>query len=159
MQRPTATVPETVIDGQGAWVSPREAQQVLGIGERTLFRRIARGQVQRRQRSDGRIEVWVPDPRPSTTVPETVIDGPEAAERTLVVVDRLNTAVAQQVGPLLAELANSRQELVQLARENGQLRERVATLEARLTATVPATVVVGRWWQRLWPWRHSAATS
>jgi hypothetical protein len=44
-------------------------------------------------------------------------------------VDRLNVAVAQQVTPLLGELATARVELVRLARENGQLQERGAALE------------------------------
>jgi hypothetical protein len=149
-----ATVTATGDDGQGVWLSPREAQAALRIGERTLFRRIQRGHLQRRQRSDGRVEVWVPGARPSTTVPETDTDGQaptDQATRALAVVDRLNAAVAQQVTPLLAELATTREELVRLARENGQLQERVAALEARLTPTVPETVSDGRWWQR-WAW-------
>jgi hypothetical protein len=150
-----ATVSATGDDGQGVWLSPREAQAALGIGERTLFRRIQRGHLQRHQRADGRVEVWVPSARPSPTVPETDTDGQtptDQAARALAVVDRLNAAVAQQVTPLLAELATARQELVQLARENGQLQERVTALEARLTPTVPETVSDGPWWARWLAW-------
>ncbi len=163
---PTDNLPdaETVTDGQGAWLSTRDAQQALGISERTLYRRLARGQYERRVRTDGQTEVWV------ATAPPPVTDtGPsrdshaEQIERGLVLVDRFSQAVAQQTAPLLQELAATRQQLVDLAQENGRLSARVVELEQRLSVTVTVSVSDGQaaatpprpWWARLLAWRRA----
>jgi hypothetical protein len=162
----TPTVTETDMDGRWQWLPPRDAQQQLGISERTLFRRIARGQLQRRHRADGQVEVCVPITRPSTPDAETVSDRQEAdIERGLVLVDRFGQALAQQVTPLLQELTDTRRQLVTLAQENGrlqaerdQLAARVAALEqlgahapiARMSATPDPQQ---SWWTRLLWWR------
>src|SRR5918911_5012329 len=64
-QRVTATDRHELV---GEWLSPREAQVRLGISERTLYRRIGRGQLRKHDLDDGRIEVWV-------TVSSTDTDG------------------------------------------------------------------------------------
>ena len=184
-RQPPSAAPEltdsaTVTDRRGPWLSPREAQQALGISERTLFRRIARGQYQRRHRGDS-VEVCVPAARPSAPDTETVNARHVAeAERGLAVVDRFNHALAAHVAPLIAELATTRQQLVTLAQENGrlqaerdQLAVRVAALEERATVSSPdsdrqaatqidntaqAAITAPRpWWARLWRWHGGRA--
>ena len=162
------TVSATESDGQGAWLSPRDAQVLLGISERTLWRRLARGQYEKRPREGGLVEIWVPTARPSMTEPAPVSDRQtqeESFERGLVLVDRFGQALAQQVAPLLQELAATREQLVDLAQENGRLSAensalaaRVAELEQRPATPVMVTVndrletPAKPWWRRLLLW-------
>jgi len=156
--------PETVTDSQGAWLSTRDAQQALGISERTLYRRLARAQYERRVRADGQTEVWVATAQPLVTDAGPSRDShAEQIERGLVLVDRFSQAVAQQTAPLLQELAATRQQLVDLAQENGRLSARVVELEQRLSVTVTVSVSDGQaaatpprpWWARLLAWRRA----
>jgi hypothetical protein len=155
---------ETVTDSHGAWLSTREAQHVLDVSERTLYRRIARGQYARRVRTDGQTEVWVPSARSTATDTGSSSGSPtEQVERSLQLVDRFGQAVAQQIVPLVQELATTRQQLITLAQENGRLSARVAELEQRLPVTDTVTVndmlaptppprPWRRFWRRFWRW-------
>src|SRR5688572_1840315 len=49
-------------EGDGSWQSATTAHVALGIGSKTLYRRIERGQIPSRKNDLGRIEVWVPAP-------------------------------------------------------------------------------------------------
>ena len=56
-------------------------------------------------------------------------------ERALALLDRFNVALARQLEPLIAEVRASRERNEELARENGQLAERVQELERRAALT------------------------
>jgi hypothetical protein len=155
----TATVPDTATgsDRQGAWLTSHAAQQQLGISERTLFRRIARGQLERRHRANGQVEVWVPTAEATTATADSAPDTDRQhaqAEQALVLVDRFGQAVAQQVAPLLQEMAAMRQQLVDQAEEIGRLRaqlDRRAPAPAAPADTDRQTDGHPPWWRRWWP--------
>ena len=58
-------------------------------------------------------------------------DSQSDPERALALLDRFNVALARQLEPLIAEVRASRERNEELARENGQLAERVQELERR----------------------------
>lgn len=127
----------------GEWLGPPEAEQRLGISERTLYRRIASGRLKKRTLEDGRIEVWVSGPLTDTDRhehpdenghwPVTGDQPPDSdrqvtSERALALMDRFNAALARQVEPLVRELADTRRQLVALAEQTGRLSERTEHL-------------------------------
>jgi hypothetical protein len=129
----------------GEWLGPPEAEQRLGISERTLYRRIAAGRLKKRVLDDGRIEVWVSVPvtdADSHQAPSqnghsatdggfmTDSDRQHTSERALALMDRFNAALARQVEPLVQELADTRRQLVELAEQTGRLTERTEHLIA-----------------------------
>ena len=129
----------------GEWLSPPEAEQRLGISERTLYRRIARGRLRKRTLDDGRTEIWVSVPAtdagshaPSVEYGRgaanadysTDSDRQQPSERALALMDRFNAALARQVEPLVRELADTRRQLVELAEQTGRLTERTEHLVA-----------------------------
>jgi regulator of replication initiation timing len=137
---PPDTDRQTVV---GEWLGPPEAEQRLGISERTLYRRIASGRLKKRALDDGRIEVWVSGPltdadrheHADENGQEPVIGGgatdgdrQATSERALALMDRFNAALARQVEPLVQELADTRRQLVALAEQTGRLSERTEHL-------------------------------
>ena len=82
---------------------------------------------------------------------------PEPTDRVLTVLDRLSRAVARhvadEVGPLLVELAAQREELATLEAENTHLRaleEENACLHAELAALREPMTPAHRPWWRFW---------
>jgi hypothetical protein len=172
----------TVIDADadrqpddGRWLTIQEAARHLSVSERTIFRRAERGQLSRRTRPDGHVEVWVAL-TPDDGVSRQSADA-DGQERALILVERFGEAVSRQVAPLVAELAAGRERIAELARENGQLQERVATLERELSVArqmadsvttapkdpelspvpeplspTPDGQVSAPWWRRWWAW-------
>src|SRR5215210_8000686 len=79
----------TDIDGQvvdpnegapGSWLPIATAAHALGVSERTIRRRIERGQLKRRAHQDGHVEVWVPEAAPDGVSAEMAdSDGQERA--------------------------------------------------------------------------------
>jgi excisionase family DNA binding protein len=129
----------TVIDADadrqpddGRWLTIQEAARYLSVSERTIFRRTERGQLRRRSRVDGHVEVWAPL-TPDAGVSRQSADA-DGQERALLLVERVGEAVSRQVAPLVAELAAGRERIAELARENGRLQERAVTLERELSA-------------------------
>jgi hypothetical protein len=156
----TATVAGSDADRQdaaGEWLDSRSAMLRLGIAERTLHRRVARGELRKRSRADGRLEVWVPSVehrRASDAVTDPDRQA-EQAERALALVERVNLAVGQQVAPLLDLVERQQGTIREQAEELGRLRQRLADLEARPDPAPPdsATVDVSpppRPWWRFW---------
>jgi hypothetical protein len=47
-------------EGDGRWEPATIAHTLLGIGSKTLYRRVERGQLRSRKNDLGRLEVWVP---------------------------------------------------------------------------------------------------
>jgi hypothetical protein len=110
---------------------------------------------------DGRLEVWVPlTGGPPEADSESAPDGQAVqAERALVIVDRFNLAVNQQVAPLLERIdglldrLDSRELTIrEQAEELGKLRQQVDDLQRRLTETDRASAPDGQpsapWWRR-----------
>jgi hypothetical protein len=147
----------------GEWLDLRAAAMRLGVSDRTLFRRISAGKLVKRERADGRIEVWLPLTDGQTASPDSVGHTEEQqAERVLAVAQRFNDAVSLAVSQ---QLAVHVEKITELARENGELsaentrlRERVAELETRQTASATMTDTVSvsdtsgepprrPWWQ------------
>ena len=137
---PTLADMTTVIDGQvvepgdgapGSWLPIATAAHALGVGERTIRRRIERGQLKRRAHQDGHVEVWVPEgaaDRASAEMADT-----DGQERALVLVERYTELAAAHTAPLVARIE-------ELARENGHLAERVRQLEAEREAARQVSV-------------------
>jgi hypothetical protein len=175
------TVIDADVDRQpddGRWLTIQEAARHLSVSERTIFRRAERGQLRRRSRVDGHVEVWVPL-TPDDGVSRQSADA-DGQERALILVERVGEAVSRQVAPLVAELSAGRERIAELARENGRLQERVATLERELSAArqmadsvmtapkepepspVPEPLppqpngqASAPWWRRWWVWLAS----
>lgn len=151
----------------GIWLSAQEAMMRLQVSERTLFRRIARGSLQKRTRADGRIEVWVttpltvgdpilmdeppspePDPEP---LPRVAAD---ESERALLLVERFGELMGRQMDPLLREMAVMRQELRDLAEENGRLKAQLEYARQQPPVNSHATVTDSQKSKRGWQfWR------
>jgi hypothetical protein len=105
-------------EGAGAWQPAATAHVALGIGSKTLYRRIERGQIRSRRNEFGRIEVWVPaDNRESTQSPPVTMAPirPDSQSLSVAVIDELRrqhqatlevvTRQAETIGQLRAELA------------------------------------------------------
>ncbi len=141
----------TVIDGQvvepsddtpGSWLTIPAAAHALGVGERTIRRRIERGQLRRRAHQDGHVEVWVPLASPDGVSAEMADS--DGQERALVLVERYTELVAAHTAPLVARIE-------ELARENGHLAERVRQLEAEREADRQMSAIMTDrppWWRR-----------
>lgn len=133
-------VPDTV--ESGAWLPLRAALAHLGIAERTLYRRIDRGEL-RTQKNGPRLEIWCAGAEPVMVADAMPATRPQD-ERSVAL------AVVEQYGALI-------QRIEALAAENGQLR---AELEAarKLAAEAPASLPTpdpapaGRPWWRRWLW-------
>jgi hypothetical protein len=137
--------PDTV--ESGAWLPLRAALAHLGIAERTLYRRIDRGEL-RTQKNGPRLEIWCAGAEPVMVADALPATRPQD-ERSVAL------AVVEQYGALM-------QRIEALAAENGQLRaeleaarkhafERSERLAAEAPASLPAPVPSfrRRWWHRL----------
>jgi hypothetical protein len=142
----------------GEWVTLSEAIARLRVSERTLRRRLAVGHLQKRLRPDGRLEVWVPPATGSGATRDSDRRGVEndQLERGIVLVERFNLAVHDQVAPILGQLEAANQRVADLARENGYLQAKVDELEQRLTLAgqsmatdTPPPPLKHPWW-RFW---------
>jgi hypothetical protein len=122
----------------GAWLPLRAALAHLGIAERTLYRRIDRGDL-RTQKNGPRLEIWCAGAEPVMVADAMPATRPQD-ERSVAL------AVVEQYGALI-------QRLEALAAENGQLRaqlEAARKLAADATASLPAPALPRRrWWHRL----------
>jgi len=135
-------------DVPGAWLPIPTAAHALGVGERTIRRRIERGQLARRAHQDGHVEVRVP--RAGTPGPSVAEADGDGQERALALAERYTELVAAQTAPLVARVE-------ELARENGQLAERVRQLEAERDAARHVSANMAdrpaprwrRWWVAL----------
>ena len=65
----------------GAWLDLKSALAVLGISERTLHRRAAAGDLQRRSLTGGRTEYWVSSARHDMAPPTASQEPPPDPER------------------------------------------------------------------------------
>jgi hypothetical protein len=125
----------------GEWTSIEDAAARLRVTTRTLYRRLSRGYLQRRTGPDGRLEVWVPVTPGADVSPDTSrqAEAGDRAGRAIVLAERLNLAVAQQVGPILEQLAAANAIIREQAEELGQLRERLEHAERERRDMSPET--------------------
>lgn len=123
-------------EGDGQWQSATTAHIALGIGSKTLYRRIERGQVPSRKNALGRIEVWVPaeqaEPRQLETVGGVSVDDTKAIVASLVqaLTDSQRLSEERLERAIRAEL-------------------RLAELEA-LSLSQPERKPDKPWWRRIW---------
>jgi len=119
------------VDAPPRWLPRIQAAQALGISERTLDRRLARGQLERRYDEHGAVLIAIPtDPG---------LDKLTDVDRTLVVLEKMDGALA----PLVAHTLEQEATLVRQAEELGALRSQMtdldlATVLAPLTAHLAA---------------------
>ncbi len=181
MTETTAAIDSTA--SAGSWLTVQEAMLRLGISERTLFRRLARGRLRKRTRDDGKIEVWVTSestvsaggsveagtPAGSAAgsnriAPHDARD--DGGSRALLLLEQFGELVTRQMTPVMGELSGMRQQLIAMAEENGRLKAQVQELERRLAeanasarfdraAAVPSPQR-RRWWA---PWRYERRSS
>jgi hypothetical protein len=125
-------------DEPGSWLPLRVAARELGLPERLANRLVADGKLRSREGESGRIEIWVADAaraRDEPTPPFQVIDD----GRSTALAEQLSGTVQTQLTALMAPLAESYDRNTRLARENGALAERAASLERELQALREAT--------------------
>jgi hypothetical protein len=123
------------------WVRRAEAAVRLGISERTLDNRIRAGKLQKRW-ADDHVEILVP---------RATAD--DRTEKALYLLDHYHRDLAQQMQPLLDKVET-------LARENGELRERLRQADQKLADVLAAPVLPTEslpqapWWARWAGWRR-----
>lgn len=127
-------MPDNVVSIRSEWLTAREAVALLSVSKRTIQRRAAAGEIDRRTRVDGRSEYRVteavialfdPASSPRDDTPRRVTPGD--------VTPRAN--VSRAIAVLREELAASRAETVAAER-----RAAVAEYRAQLSETDPAEV-------------------
>jgi hypothetical protein len=116
--------------GDGAWLPLTDALRETATVNRIVYRLIGDGKLRSREGADGEIEVWVrdedrvSDPTPPTHQVADPVDVTVTAECT--------DLPSVQATSLLAPLAASYERNIQLAYENGSLKERTAMLDHEL---------------------------
>lgn len=137
----------------GSWLPIPEAAKYLGIHVRTVHRWIDIGQLMKRDVGRGRVEVWCPEHLAAYAPPESTPATPQgtslaAMSQHLALMERLGEISAQQMAPLLAELAATRQQMAAQAEEIGRLKaELKAEIERQMA---PGAVPDTRPWWRFW---------
>jgi hypothetical protein len=129
------TVSETSSDNDalqaGEWCDIHTAALRLGVTDRTLYRRVKTGKLAKRERPDGRTEVWLTVTERHDTVSDTVGHTEEIqAGRALAITQRFNDAVSLAVSQQLAVHVDK---IAELAEENGRLKRIIAELTERPT--------------------------
>ncbi len=134
------------------WVRKADAASRLGISERTIENRVNAGKLRKRFRNDGAVEILVPKLQEDVQV-----------DKALVLLDRYNVAMAQQVAPLVEKIATQAETIGELRAQLQQAQERISLLEAPQTATNtpvvenrPENVSPRRWWAF---WNRTPQTS
>lgn len=140
----------------GEWLRLPDAAMRLRINLRTVHAYVKDGRLTRRKLARGRTEVWCPD----SLVPEEPPESPQmSAQGTslatmsqhMMLLERQGEIAAQQMAPLIEELARTREQMAALERENGRL---TAELEAMRGAHVLSSAEPDtrpRWVRWLWP--------
>lgn len=140
--------------GDGEWLRVGPAAARLGISERTLWRRVRAGALQKRGTHDG-LEVWVPL---AGTAPVTEGSPPRPAPRTTLAVAGMAGAVTLAVVEELKRrldadgerLSTLTDEIRGLERSTGRLTaERDAALADRDRLADELARRSRTWWQRL----------
>jgi hypothetical protein len=116
----------------GSWRARRGVNRVLAGVEAWIGHLVAEGQVWGRTLPDAPSEIAVP-PRDSDR--RGIAPTPAVSDRQFsLLVEHLSSALSQHVEALTAPLTASYEQSSQLARENGALSERLASLERELAS-------------------------
>ena len=115
----------------GAWLDIVSACAALTCTERTIQRRVARGEIQRRTLAGGRAEFWIAGAEPVTLSPSPRQDGPQN-ERSVAL------AVVDEYRALVDRIAEQAEEI-------GRLRAELEAARPTLTPPAPDT---RPWWRR-----------
>ena len=137
-------------DRPGQWLLIKVAADRLSVSERTVSRWLTRGKLRRRYREDGHVEVWVPLATTDTSADACRDDGPDTDghERSLQLLERVDAVLTRQQQPLLERIDSLAERVEVIARENGQLVERNASLARELDAVRTVSAHAGlrvRW--------------
>lgn len=151
MSDPDDRQPDTESDlspvERGAWMDIVSACTALGVTERTIQRRVMRGEIQRRTVSGGRAEFWIATPDMSPATSDRPSDAPGGMlallDRQEALIDHLSDLARQQQAPLLETIREQAEEIGRLKAELTAERERRA-----LTGDTSDTARAS-WWRRI----------
>lgn len=131
-------------EGDGQWLPVPAAQVILGIPQKTLYRRAERGKIPARKNADGRIEVWVPNVPPQ-----------EQRLSPIVTVNAVD--VREMLAPLAQALTDSQREAltateraVNAERDLQAAQAEIQALRARLSPSRTGRMDALRSWWRFW---------
>lgn len=135
----------------GAWLPLRPALAHLGIAERTLYRRIDRGEL-RTQKDGPRLLVWCAGAEPieADATPDRQIVAHAPADVALALYQRVEELAAARQVPLLARIDEKDATIREQAEEIGRLRERLEAAE-RVADVAPVSLPEPErrsWWKR-----------
>lgn len=147
----------------GEWLRLPDAAMRLHINLRTVHAWTNDGRLSKRKLPRGRTEVWVPEhmvPDEAPESPQVSTQGTSLATMSqhMVLLERQGEIAAQQMAPLVEELARTRAQMAEQAEhmaaqaeELGRLREVERELTAELERLAPPDEVPdGRPWWRFW---------
>lgn len=136
----------------GAWLDVAQACTHLGITERTLFRRVNRGEIQRQILPGRRSEFWIPGGTRQEVSPDTPQDEPRGMLALRDLYEAILTSSRQEQALLIEELTRSRQQLTEQAEEIGRLKAELAAerQSQKVSDDTPDTPPYRRrWWHRI----------
>jgi Tfp pilus assembly protein FimV len=140
---------------RGAWLDKPTAAKLLDVSEKTIERRVKAGQIQQRTLPGNRVRFWIANAELSETSEDTDTIGPDerdGSEQALALGGPVGLAL---VDAIRQELAESRQRIEDLSRQNGQLQaelDQLRNAQPRLSESTDSDVTpAGRpWWRRWW---------
>jgi hypothetical protein len=132
----------------GAWLDVTQACAYLGITDRTLHRRVARGEIKRQVLPGRHSEFWIPGATRQETSSDTTPDerGGMLAPRDLL--EAVLTASRQEQALLIEELTRSRQQLTEQAEEIGRLKAELEAERERHNVSADTDTARPPWWRR-----------
>lgn len=136
----------TAIDSQaeaGAWLDVKAATAFLAIAERTLYRRVDRGELQKRSLPGGRVEFWIAGASPDMATAELATRHDVAVDRAdlaLALYDQIEERVERRAAPLRETIREQAEEIERLKAE---------LVAATRQLPPPDTRDTRPWWRRL----------
>jgi hypothetical protein len=160
---PSDSATDSVTDSPAlaAWLTIDEAAVAYGVTTRTIWRRLARAQLEgRRLHTPAGVEWRIRPPAASgaasrATAPPQPAAAPDQALLPLVAVDRLLAPYVQERDALKAEIAALQAARLEDARQIGRLEERLAQLASQSDNVAdPVTDTHTLRHRRRWPWQR-----
>jgi hypothetical protein len=116
----------------GSWLSLRDAVQVVGSLEH-LYRLASAQKLPSRDDPDGQVEVWIADADRDAGALRRPVEA-ASQDEALAGIQELALAICDRILTAIAPLVANADQNLRLARENGALAERVASLEAEVAS-------------------------
>lgn len=132
----------------GAWLDVTQACAHLNITDRTLFRRVRRGEIKRQVLPGRRSEFWVPGATRQETPSDTPQDEPGGILAPRDLIEAVLTASRQEQTLLIEELTRSRQQLTEQAEEIGRLKAELEAERERHNVSADTDAARAPWWRR-----------